>query len=174
MNFRPSGASRLLFATLIIVGSIAVLVVLAGKEPEHTLGGRPIGQTVELDSGFAVTLVSADNVPPESWLKRGVGAISRDDRLWLAFNVQNSSEATLSVPGRPEGAFIRPIERVRNLSIHAYVDGEGGGFGPAAEPYLEPGDAMHVLIEYEVIDPKRPLQVHYSPTMMDPVVYLIR
>lgn len=171
---------RLVLSTLAIIGALGVFFalsewpVLSHAPTDGAVPGEwSVGDSVALDSGVEVTLVSAENIPPQYWLERSVEAVARADRLWLAFETENTSDSTVSVPSRPWGALVFPRGRVRPGLTTAFIDGPGKGFGAGADPYLRPGDSMHTLFEFEVIDPSRPLEVSYAPLIREPVIFVL-
>jgi hypothetical protein len=111
-----------------------------------------------------VTLVSVEPTVPQ-----GVSSGSTPDALEFVFDISNSTDASLTVPGRP----IRPEilgsdgSPLQWHSIGASLRNGGGGLGPASrglgEPYLNPGGVMHVVVSVKKAATSRPFTVKYSP-----------
>ena len=137
-----------------------------------------VGDTVALPSGADVTLVSATTTPPPDW-RRGHYATREGPPLWLVFEVTNSTDASLSVPNRPVRPRVEAADgtQLRKRGSSAYLDGGGGGWGPAAGfvggPYLDPGGTMHVTYELEGADAARPFTVEYAPLYVESAIFLV-
>jgi hypothetical protein len=125
------------------------------------------GDTVDIDGGLRVKLVSVDEtVPPDT-----TESSPTPGPHWIQFEVINSGESSATLPSRaisPEVTDTAGQSLDVGGSSVRLVDG-GGGWGPASsklgEPYLNPGGSMIAWFEVPTLaDAARPLVIEYAPT----------
>ena len=137
--------------------------------------GRALGYR---NKCLAVSLVSVEPIaPPEASSDAVPGT------LWFIFDVSNSSDASIALPGRP-----RPPEVLDPDGVSLQVDSVGvslrnggGGFGPASrglgDRYLDPGGVMRVIVAVgnaSADQAGRPLTVRYAPFLRYGAEFVVR
>ena len=122
--------------------------------------------SVVLQSGVEVRLVSITPTPPASWIN-SVSAVNLGKApLWLAIDVVNSSDASLALFHRTWAPSVRDASgrSLRPRSSSGRSDNGGGYWGLASgrgSPYLNPGGIRHELHSFAATAPVHPLTVTY-------------
>lgn len=157
------------FARCVVLLLLGIILVLSsGCGWRKAPPARP-GEPAALDGRASVRFAGVSDRP-----RPDTGPATDGSVVWLVFDVTNTSETSLTLPGRPVTPRILRADgktvRVRSSAAHL-TDG-GGGFDPASSrlgaPYLNPGGTMHALFGVRATAIKgsgaRPLTITYAPT----------